>query len=78
MQYYESKPIEFIEGPDSTFETPTFIIEERQELPKRLGLIFGDCVQCQRSCLDYLVYELVELSGSPHHNQNQFPVSLVP
>jgi len=76
VQYYESKPIEFIVGPGSTPEQPTFILREKSELPKRFGLMFGDSIQCQRSCLDYLIYELVEIAGNPHHNQNQFPIAL--
>ena len=76
VRYYESKPIEFIEGPNSTPERPSIIFREKSQLPQRFGLMFGDSIQCQRSCLDYLIHELVELAGAPHHNQNQFPVAL--
>lgn len=44
--------------------------------PQRFGLIVGDCLQCLRSSLDYLVWELVlakktTVPGSAH----QFPIS---
>ncbi len=76
VRYYESKPIEFIEDPDCTPERPSIIFREKSQLPRRFGLMFGDSIQCQRSCLDYLIYELVELAGAPHHNQNQFPIAI--
>ncbi len=76
VRYYESKPIEFIGSTDCTPERPSITFREKSQLPQRFGLIFGDCIQCQCSCLDYLIYELVELAGASHHNQNQFPVAL--
>ena len=76
VRYYESKPVEFVESSDSTPDKPSILLREKAELPKRFGLMFGDCIQCQRSCLDYLVHELIRQNGKPHHTQNQFPVSL--
>ena len=76
VRYYASKPIEFIESPDCTPERPSVIVREKAQVPQRFALMFGDSIQCQRSCLDYLVHELVEFAGARHHNQNQFPIAV--
>jgi hypothetical protein len=41
-----------------------------------MALIFGDGLQCLRSSLDYLVWELVEAAGNAPHRKLMFPVAL--
>lgn len=45
-------------------------------VPARFGLIAGDILQCLRSSLDYLVWELVLANGQQPTSQNAFPISL--
>lgn len=45
-------------------------------VPAAIGLIAGDALQCMRSSLDYLVWELVEANGGTPDRQNAFPISL--
>ena len=45
-------------------------------VPARFGLIAGDILQCMRSSLDYLVWELVLSNGKQPTPQNAFPISL--
>jgi hypothetical protein len=44
-------------------------------VPARFGLIAGDILQCMRSSLDYLVWELVLANGEQPGIQNAFPIS---
>lgn len=45
-------------------------------VPARFGLIAGDMLQCMRSSLDYLIWELVLANGEQPDSQNAFPISL--
>lgn len=45
-------------------------------VPARFGLIAGDVLQCMRSSLDYLIWELVLANNQVPHQQNAFPISL--
>jgi hypothetical protein len=45
------------------------------DVPARIGLIVGDCIQNLRSSLDYLVWELVLASGNEPTQHNAFPVA---
>ncbi len=45
-------------------------------VPARFGLIAGDMLQCMRSSLDYLVWELVLANGKEPTQQTSFPISL--
>jgi hypothetical protein len=80
VAYYAENPGEFFVGPGSSPTNPQILYREKTPLPKRFGLMFGDCIQCIRSSLDYLVHELVELEQKPHHlqkhKQNQFPIAM--
>src|ERR1022692_2099038 len=46
------------------------------QVPARMGLIAGDALQCMRSSLDYLVWELVLTNGNEPCRKNAFPISL--
>jgi hypothetical protein len=58
--YYESDPGDLFETEDSTAEYRKYRFREKKPIPARLALICGDALQCLRSSLDYLVWELVE------------------
>ncbi len=73
--YYESEPGEVIRT-ISTNGQHTLTYGSVKPTPARLGLICGDCLQCLRSSLDYLVWELAVANGAqPNHNQ-MFPICL--
>ena len=74
--YYQSNPGDLFPAEESTPENPLFIFKERKPVPARIGLIFGDALQCLRSSLDYLVWELVEAAGNTPHRKLMFPVAL--
>jgi hypothetical protein len=54
----------------------TWTFESIEPIPARLGLICGDVLQCIRSSLDYLVWELVLAEGNVPNKQNMFPIAL--
>jgi hypothetical protein len=74
--YYESNPGDLVEAEESTPELPLFIFKEKRPIPAKIGLVFGDALQCLRSSLDYLVWELVEAAGNTPHRKLMFPVAL--
>jgi hypothetical protein len=78
VSYFQSNPGGVFETPDSTPGHRLYEFREKDPIPARLGLICGDCLQCLRSSLDYLVWELVEAAGKPTHKQLMFPISLTP
>lgn len=43
-------------------------------IPTRLALIAGDFLQCLRSSLDYLIWELALANGCQPNGQNSFPI----
>jgi hypothetical protein len=76
VKYYTDNPGEFFEGPGNTVDRPVILYREKKPLPKQFPLIFGDCIQCIRSSLDYLIFELVDVEKQQHNQQNQFPVAV--
>lgn len=76
VAYYESDPGDLFEAPGSTPRRRVYLFREKDDIPARLGLICGDSLQCLRSSLDYLVWELVEAAGNPTHGQLMFPISM--
>ena len=73
--YYESEPGEVIRT-ISNHGQHTLTYGSTKPTPARFGLICGDCLQCLRSSLDYLVWELAVVNGAqPNHNQ-MFPICL--
>jgi hypothetical protein len=71
LRYYESNPVGLlvVKTPDSQLASIM-----RPDVPADLALIAGDVLQCLRSSLDYLVWEL---AGESAHKQNQFPICIV-
>ena len=47
---------------------------ESGEIPKRIPLIVGDCLQNMRSSLDYLVWELVKANSCEPGSNHMFPI----
>lgn len=74
--YYESDPGGLFPAAESTSENPLFIFKEKEPIPAKIGLVFGDALQCLRSSLDYLVWELVEATGNTPHRKLMFPIAL--
>jgi hypothetical protein len=77
VTYYGTDPGELVEIAESTPDKRLYVFKEKSPLPAHIGLICGDCLQCLRSSLDYLVWELVLASKIklPGRN-NMFPISL--
>lgn len=74
--YYQSNPGDLFPAPGSTPENPLFIFKEKKPVPAHLALVLGDALQCLRSSLDYLVWELVEAAGNKPHRKLMFPIAL--
>jgi hypothetical protein len=78
MKYYQSNPGDLFPADGSTPDNPLFIFKEKKPVPAKIGFILGDALQCLRSSLDYLVWELVEAAGKPTHRRLMFPLALTP
>jgi hypothetical protein len=76
--YYASDPGDLVEAQESTPELPLFVFKEKRPVPAKIGPVFGDALQCLRSSLDYLVWELVEAAGNTPHRKLMFPLALTP
>ncbi len=74
--YYQSNPGDLFPAEGSTPEIPLFIFKEKKPVPAKIALVLGDALQCVRSSLDYLVWELVEGAGNKPHRQLMFPLAL--
>ena len=75
-RYYESLPDTVSLAPGSTPGSPVWLSSVDLTVPARIGLIVGDCLQNMRSCLDYLVWELVLVNGGTPNRKNAFPIAL--
>src|ERR1700691_5308724 len=76
IRYYESDPGDLFPADESTPENPLFVFKEKKPVPAKIALVLGDALQCLRSSLDYLVWELVEAAGNKPHRQLMFPLAL--
>jgi hypothetical protein len=75
-KYFLNPPGEIVESEDSNPQDPRGEFRARESMPARFGLIFGDCLQCLRSSLDYLIWELVLAANKQPGRHNQFPIAL--
>jgi hypothetical protein len=74
--YYDSMPDTAHIKIDPKTKAKGWMFPERgPDVPARIGLIVGDCLQNLRSSLDYLVWELVLASGNEPTRHNAFPVA---
>ena len=76
QRYYESDPGTLVPAFESTRGNELFIFKEKKLVPAKIALILGDALQCLRSSLDYLIWELVEAAGNIPHRQLMFPLAL--
>lgn len=76
VAYYDSDPGGLVETEESTPEHRKFVFREKKPVPARLALICGDGLQCLRSSLDYMVWELVESAGKQPHRRLMFPIAM--
>jgi hypothetical protein len=74
--YYKSDPGDLFPAAASTPENPVFIFKEKNPVPAKIALVMGDALQCLRSSLDYLVWELVEAGGNVPHRRLMFPIAM--
>jgi hypothetical protein len=75
--YYQSDPGDLFPSEGSTPDNPLFIFKEKKPVPAKIALVFGDALQCLRSSLDYLVWELVDAGGiKAPHRRLMFPLAL--
>jgi hypothetical protein len=74
--YYMSNPGEMARIEEITPDRYRWAFRERIPIPARFGLICGDCLQCMRSSLDYLIWELVLAAGNVPTKSNMFPIAL--
>jgi hypothetical protein len=74
--YYQSNPGEMVLQPESTSQHHNLTFKESQPIPAKFGLIAGDCLQCLRTCLDYLIWDLVSSAGNEPTRHNMFPIAL--
>lgn len=75
--FYKSDPGELVVVPATANEPRKIAYRQRKPMPLRFGLICGDCLQCLRSSLDYLAWELVIAGGKQKPNkQTMFPIKL--
>ena len=75
-KYHESPNGEWRQTGLDSDATPIYEYRAREPVPARFGLIFGECLQCMRSSLDYLIWELVLAAGGTPDRLNMFPVAL--
>jgi hypothetical protein len=75
-KYYKSDPGDLFPADGSTPKNPVFVFREKRPVPAKIAFVLGDALQCLRSSLDYLVWELVEAAGNTPHRRLMFPVAL--
>lgn len=75
--YYALEPAVIVPHPDSEPANPSVMLKTVIPMPQRIPLIAGDCLQNVRSCLDYLVCEMVAKAGKSPRQQS-FPVCTTP
>ncbi len=78
-EYLKTNPYRFVGDPESAFERDgslwtmgSFVAKE--DRAGTFSLQFGDIVMNLRSCLDYLVWELVIAADGKPSNSNAFPI----
>lgn len=74
--YYATDPGDIFTLPESKPGLAQFIFKEKEPIPARLGLIFGDAIQCLRSSLDYLVWELSTVVADEERRRLMFPICI--
>ena len=74
LSYYGTNPGYLFEIPESTEANRKFVFKEKELIPARLALICGDVLQCLRSSLDYLVWELSNTVDDKTRKRLMFPI----
>ncbi|SRR6266851_275351 len=78
QRYFETNPGKLVMEPNSPPDKPSFILQAKEPMPARFGLIIGDCFQNLRSSLDYLVWELVLAENNEPGKHNMCPICRAP
>ena len=74
--FFDSDTGELALQPESTGQQHKYTFGPTTAIPPKLALIARDCIQCLRTCLDYLVWELVAVAGHQPGRSNMFPITL--
>lgn len=73
--FFKANPLELISHLDPVENTHRFQANQPASVPPKFGLIAGDLIQCLRTCLDYLVWELVLAGGGQPNQKHMFPIT---
>lgn len=73
-RYYKSHPAKLVRQANTPSDVFIGCVEASAPVPKRIPLILGDFFQNLRSCLDYLVWELVIANKQVPDHKNMFPI----
>lgn len=75
LRYFDQNPGEVVSDTESDPNGRVLIhFKARIPVPDDVSLIIGDAIQNLRSALDYLVWELVCVSGNQPTDKNMFPI----
>ena len=77
-RYYKSHPGKVVRQANTPSNIFIGKIEASAPIPKRIPLILGDFFQNLRSCLDYLIWELVIANKQTPDHKNMFPICTTP
>lgn len=73
-RHFHSEPSHAVGEIDADTNTVVSMRVEPAPIPPAVPLLIGDCLQNLRSCLDYLVWEMVLASKNEPNKDNQFPI----
>jgi hypothetical protein len=73
--FFKANPLDVVENLDLVEHTHRFEASQPAAVPPKFGLIAGDLIQCLRTCLDYLVWELVLAGGGQPNQKHMFPIT---
>jgi hypothetical protein len=74
-EFFNANPLDVSSHMDSVESTHRFVANQPAVVPPKFGLIAGDLIQCLRTCLDYLVWELVLAGGGQPNQKHMFPIT---
>jgi hypothetical protein len=74
QRYFDTNPGKIVQEPGGNPDEFVGTFQPSGPVPGRLSIVMGDCIQNLRSCLDYLVWELVLANGGTPGRNNMFPI----
>lgn len=81
--YMKTNPCRFVADPEITTDVRgrRFVygrLRVDTPIPDSLSMVLGDCLSNLRSCLDYLIWELVRANGNNPSDRSGFPICIKP